>query len=126
VTLREGPPPGRDGAFPAALLLARSLAATLAVGHLFTRWQSGPLGALAAAARAAGRGDRAVRVPEAGAHEVRKMTAAFNEMQGRIARFETRRRRLLAALGQDFRRPMTPLRIHAEMLGEAKARRRKG
>jgi signal transduction histidine kinase len=109
-------PPRRGEGWPILLLLGLSLAATLTVGLLFTRQLAGPLATLAAAARAAGRGDRGVRVEEAGARELREAAAAFNDMQARIARFEAERMRLLAALGHDLRTPITGLRIRAEML----------
>ena len=120
--LRTGPGRRRGGADPApapALVLLRlSLTTVLAVGLLLTRQLTRPLTALAGAARAAGRGDRAVRVPEAGAREVREAAISFNDMQGRIARFDAERMRLLAALGHDLRTPITSLRIRAEMLEE--------
>ncbi|WP_167766806.1 sensor histidine kinase [Jannaschia formosa] len=115
-TLRQGPPRRRGAAWPVLLLLGLSLVASLTVGLIFTRQLTRPLAALAGAARAAGRGDRAARVPETGARELREAAAAFNEMQGRIARFEAERMRLLAALGHDLRTPITSLRIRAEML----------
>ena len=117
--LRAGPPPRRGGPWPALLLMGLSFAATLAVGLAFTRTLARPLAGLATAARAAGQGDRAARVPETGAREVREAAAAFNDMQGRIARAEAERTRLVAALGHDLRTPISSLRIRAEMLEEA-------
>ena len=113
---RGGPPPVREEVW--ALLLGLSLAAVLGVGLLFTRRLTRPLGQLAAAACAAGRGDRSARVPERGARELREAAAAFNDMQGRIARLEAERTRTVAALGHDLRTPITSLRIRAEMLAE--------
>ena len=121
-TLRIGPPPAPDRGGPALLLvLGLSLVAVLLVGLLFVRLLTRPLAALAAAAHAAGRGDRAARVPETGARELREAAAAFNDMQSRIARFESERTRTLAAVGHDLRTPITSLRIRAEMLDEAEA-----
>ena len=100
------------------LVLGLSLVTVLAVGLWFVRQLTRPLGALAVAARAAGRGDRSLRVPETGAREMRAAAAAFNDMQARIARFEAERLRTLAAVGHDLRTPITSLRIRAEMLDE--------
>ena len=103
------------------LVLGLSLLSVLVVGLWFTRQLTRPLGALAVAARAAGRGDRGVRVSETGAREMRAAAAAFNDMQSRIARFEAERTRTLGAVGHDLRTPITSLRIRAEMLDEAEA-----
>lgn len=111
-------PPEADPA-PILPVLLASLIAVLAVALLFIGRLTRPLAGLAAAARAAGRGDRAARVPEAGARELRETAHAFNEMQERIARFDAERTRTLAAVGHDLRTPITSLRIRAEMLDEA-------
>ena len=119
VTLRA--PPGRSRVSgPAAILLVLglSLAAVLAAALLYVRRLVHPLRALAAAARAAGRGDRTARVPETGARELREAAGAFNDMQARIARFDAERTRTLAAVGHDLRTPITSLRIRAEMLDD--------
>ena len=99
--------------------LGLSLATVLGAALLSVRQLTRPLAALAEAARAAGRGDRAARVPEAGARELREAARAFNEMQARIGRLEAERTRTVAALGHDLRTPITSLRLRAEMLGEA-------
>lgn len=109
-------PPRRQQDFAVALGL--SLLSVLGATLFVTRQMTKPLRALAAAARAAGRGDRSARVPEQGPREVRQAATAFNDMQGRIARFEAERMRTLAAVGHDLRTPVTSLRIRAEMLSE--------
>lgn len=96
--------------------LVASLLGTLVVGLVFVRRMTRPLRALSDAARAAGRGDHGARVPEQGASELREATRAFNDMQRRIAGFESERMRMLAALAHDMRTPITGLRIRAEML----------
>jgi signal transduction histidine kinase len=116
---RPGPPGPEREVF--LLVLGLSLAAVLGVGLFFVRRLTRPLGALAAAARAAGEGDRTVRVPEEGPREMREAAAAFNDMQARIEGFEAERMRTLAAVGHDLRTPITSLRIRAEMLDEAEA-----
>ena len=111
---RRGPRGNEGRAF--LIVLALSLATVLAVGLWFVRRLTRPLGALAEAARAAGKGDRSARVPEQGAREMRDAAGAFNAMQGQIAGFEAERMRTLAAVGHDLRTPITSLRIRAEML----------
>lgn len=100
------------------IILGLSLIAVLGVGVLFVRHLTRPLARLATAARAAGRGDHSVRVPEVGAREMREAAAAFNGMQAQIAQFDAERMRTLAAVGHDLRTPITSLRIRAEMLEE--------
>ena len=114
---RGGPPAGAP-IEPGALLvvLGLSLVATLGVAWLFLRRLVRPLRRLEAATRAAGRGDRSVRVAEDGASELRALAAAFNAMQSDIARFDAERMRTMGAVGHDLRTPITSLRIRAEML----------
>lgn len=117
VTTKGDRPPerGMEGFF---LILGLSLVAVLAVGLLFVRRLTRPLTHLAEAARAAGKGDHMVRVPETGARELRDAAVAFNDMQSQIAQFEAERTRTLAAVGHDLRTPITSLRIRAEMLDD--------
>ncbi len=96
--------------------LVLSLAAVLGGGLWFLRRMTRPLGMLQSAAEAAGRGDRAARVPEDGAAEIAGVARAFNDMQARIARFDAERMRTLAAVAHDLRTPLTSLRIRAELL----------
>ncbi|MFQ6551057.1 ATP-binding protein [Aestuariibius insulae] len=98
--------------------LGLSLLGVLGATLLITRRMTRPLGTLADAAQAAGRGDRSARVPERGPREVREAAIAFNDMQSRVARFESERMRTMAAVGHDLRTPITSLRIRAEMLAE--------
>lgn len=114
---RDGPPgpPGVDGKV-FVIVLGLSLVFVLGVGLLFVRLLTRPLRDLARAARAAGHGDRTIRVAERGAREMREAAGAFNDMQARIARFEAERMRTLAAVGHDLRTPITSLRIRAELL----------
>jgi signal transduction histidine kinase len=116
---RSRPPGVEEEVF--LIILGLSLVSVLGVGLLFVRRLTRPLGQLAEAARAAGRGDRTARVPEEGAREMREAAAAFNHMQAQIARFDAERMRTLAAVGHDLRTPITSLRIRAELLDEADA-----
>lgn len=119
VSRSAGPPRGRVPEGLLLLVLGLSLLAVLGVGLCFVRRLTRPLDALAVAARAAGRGDRSVRLSESGPRELRDVATAFNDMQARIARFDAERTRLLAAVGHDLRTPITSLRIRAEMLEDA-------
>ena len=119
---RDGPPRPPGIEFRVfVLVLTFSLVSVSGVGLIFVRRLTRPLDDLARAARAAGRGDRTVRVAERGAREMREAAAAFNDMQTRIARFDAERMRTLAAVGHDLRTPITSLRIRAEMLEEDEA-----
>ena len=102
--------------------LVLSLVSVLGVGLVFVRQLVRPLSALAHAAEAAGRGDRSARVPVEGAHEFRKTSAAFNDMQAKIAGFDAERMRTLGAVGHDLRTPITSLRIRAELLEDDETR----
>lgn len=113
-------PPGAQGKV-LPVFLGLSLLSVLGVGLVFVRRLTRPLTELAEAAHAAGRGDRSIRVGESGAYELREAARAFNEMQARIARFDSDRMRMLAAVGHDLRTPITSLRIRAEMLDEPEA-----
>lgn len=104
------------------LTLAASLVSVLAVGLIFVRRLTRPLGALAKAAHAAGQGDRSARAPETGAREMREAAHAFNAMQVEISQFDAERMRMLAAVGHDLRTPMTSLRIRAEMIDDPEQR----
>ncbi|WP_299788511.1 ATP-binding protein [uncultured Marivita sp.] len=118
---RRAAPPGLPGDVM-FLILGISLAAVLGVALVFLRRLTRPLNDLAAAARAAGQGDRTARVKETGPRELREASAAFNDMQDRIARFDAERMRTLASVGHDLRTPITSLRIRAEMLDEDEAK----
>ena len=117
----DRPPPSGVEEEVFLIILGISLAAVLGGGLLFVGRLTRPLRDLAAAARAAGNGDRTARVAEAGAREMREAASAFNDMQARIARFDAERMRTMAAVGHDLRTPITSLRIRAELLDDAEA-----
>jgi len=79
---------------------------------------TGPLRRVASAAESFGRGETPDALPATGPHEVRDLTVAFNDMQGRLTRHIADRTRVLAALGHDLRSPLTALRVHAELVEE--------
>lgn len=75
-----------------------------------------PLNDLAAAAEVLGRGGGHAPIAPTGPREVRDLSAAFNDMQARLARFVSDRTQMLAALAHDLRSPLTALRVHAELV----------
>ena len=118
VTALSDRPPRADLAALLPWLLVLAVALVLGTGLLIARQITRPLGALEAAALAAGRGDRAARAPERGPREILRAARAFNAMQVRIAREQQERARILGSLGHDLRTPITGLRIRAELLPE--------
>ncbi|TQF07597.1 HAMP domain-containing histidine kinase [Kitasatospora acidiphila] len=82
---------------------------------------------LAAAARALGAGDLAVRVPETGPEadgspaELRDAATAFNTMADRVAHLLAAERELAADLSHRLRTPLTVLRLNAAALGDGDA-----
>lgn len=84
----------------------------------------GPLQGLARAADRLGRGEEVAPIAPVGPDEMRRLAAAFNEMQARLLRFVSERTRLLGALGHDLRSPLTALRVRAEMVDDEETRER--
>jgi signal transduction histidine kinase len=57
-------------------------------------------------------------LPVEGAHEVRELSIAFNEMKARIGGLIGERTRILAAIAHDMRTYLTRLRLRAEYIGD--------
>ncbi len=98
-------------------------AAGLAIAILatfFLVWRlNRPLGELARAATAIGRGHDPPPVSETGPSEIRAVAHAFNQMKEDLQRNERERATFLAGISHDLRTPLTRLRLDVEML-EAK------
>ncbi len=77
-----------------------------------------PLNDLARAAEVLGRGGGHEPIAPTGPREVRDLSAAFNDMQARLARFVSDRTQMLAALAHDLRSPLTALRVRAELVDD--------
>lgn len=88
------------------------------------RWITEPLRSLARAADSLGRGEKLPTLPESGPREVRVLSAAFDQMQERLARLISDRTRMIGALGHDLRSPITALRVRAEMVDDDETRER--
>jgi signal transduction histidine kinase len=108
--------------WPSIISAGLMAVAILAIVGLIVRRATRPLAALADRVEAFGRGAPSMTLPETGPREVRRLTAAFNRMQERLARFISDRTRMLAAIGHDLRTPITSLKIRTELLDDEEAR----
>lgn len=100
---------------------------TLALGivlYVMTRTITRPLGQLAKAADAVGRGMSVEPLPEEGGRELRAATRAFNAMQERLRRYVDSRTRVLAAMSHDMRTPLTRMRLRVESIEDEQLRAR--
>src|SRR5690606_23520643 len=77
---------------------------------------------LVAAAGRVSRGELLAPLPVRGPHQMREITRAFNRMQERLGRLVGDRTRMLAAISHDFRTPITPLRLRAELIDDESVR----
>ena len=117
----RGTPP-----FPRHFILELGLLTVLlsivlyAMTHTITR----PLGDLAKAADAVGRGTAVQPLKERGARELKRATRAFNAMQERLNRYLDSRTRVLAAMSHDLRTPITRLRLRVESIEDDALRAR--
>jgi signal transduction histidine kinase len=119
-TPRPGPPLTRQIFLEFGIL-------TLILGlvlYAMTRTITRPLGKLAKAADAAGRGSSVEPLPEQGGRELRAATRAFNAMQDRLRRYLDSRTRVLAAMSHDMRTPLTRLRLRVESIDDEALRTR--
>jgi signal transduction histidine kinase len=92
--------------------------------YAMTRTITRPLGDLAAAADAVGRGTTVPPLKERGARELKRATHAFNAMQDRLKRYLDSRTRVLAAMSHDLRTPITRLRLRVESIEDETLRAR--
>ncbi len=103
-----------------ALALVPAIA-LMVLGGLMIRRALRPLRRLADAADRVGH-DEVDLVPEDGPAEVRRVVAAFNNMQARIQTLIQDRTQALAAVGHDLRTPLARLRLRIEAMGGDGAR----
>lgn len=85
---------------------------------------AGPVNRLARAAHRFAREIDTPDVPLRGAHEIKELGAAFNEMKSTIRLLIDDRTRILAAIAHDLRTYLTRLRLRAEFIDDSDQRRR--
>lgn len=90
-----------------------------AIAMVFLRNQIRPIGRLAMAADAFGRGRPVDDFRPAGATEVRRAAAAFLDMRARIRRQISQRTEMLAGVSHDLRTPLTRVKLRLAMLADA-------
>ena len=117
----RGTPP-----FPKHFIFELGLLTVMLGGVLYamTRTITRPLGELAKAADAVGRGTTVEPLQERGARELKRATRAFNAMQERLNRYLDSRTRVLAAMSHDLRTPITRLRLRVESIEDEALRTR--
>jgi signal transduction histidine kinase len=98
---------GALGAATAALAVAAIAALFAWIGARVLR----PMSGIARAIAAYGRGDRAVRVEEAGPPDLRAFAATFNEMADALDRQRELQLAFVAAVAHDLRNPLTALKM---------------
>lgn len=81
-----------------------------------------PLQALANGAQAVARGDYDHQVPEQGAHEMRLVAHAFNEMSANVRANQNAQRDFLANISHDLKTPLTSIQGYAQAIVDGAAR----
>ncbi len=115
---------GRSEPLLATNILARPLLFSLGIGAILAiilaNWVAGFLSRrlqrLEATSRTIASGDFSVRAPTAGADDVARLGAAFNDMAEQLEESRRRERDFLMSVGHDLRTPLTTLRGYAEAL----------
>lgn len=102
----------------AAVFLAGALL-TLATALLLARRTAGRLRLLARSAAEVGQGRLPARLPETGADELRRLTAAFNQMADEVQGLLENRTVLLSGISHDLRTPITRMQLALAMLDDA-------
>jgi two-component system sensor histidine kinase BaeS len=101
-------------------LLAGALA-TIVLLLITTASALSPLRRLTDATRRLAAGDRATRVPLAGASEVAELSQAFNGMADALERAEGLRRQMVSDVAHELRTPLTNLRCRIEAIQDGLA-----
>ncbi len=117
----RGTPP-----FPRHFILELGLLTVMSsiVLYAMTRTITRPLGDLAKAADAVGRGTAVAAAEGTRRPRAKHATRAFNAMQERLNRYLDSRTRVLAAMSHDLRTPITRLRLRVESIEDEALRTR--
>ena len=91
-----------------------------AIATIFMRNQLRPIGRLARAVDAFGKGRDVPDFKPEGATEIRQAAAAFNLMRARVLRNIEQRTEMLAGVSHDLRTPLTRLKLQLAMLKRAR------
>lgn len=120
------PPPRPQGAFGVLVLQTLVTFATLMVILFFLlRRITRPLGQLTARVGDFSRQpDRAVRLDESGPADTRRLIAAYNTMESRIAALLDEKDVMLGAIGHDLKTPLAALRVRIESVPDEVQRQR--
>lgn len=98
------------------LMSGLALALAMGAGLLVGRNISGPLVRLTRAVDKMGRGDLGQRVAVRGRDEVAALSRTFNDMAGRLAAEDERRREFLADVAHELQTPVSAIRAMADPL----------
>jgi signal transduction histidine kinase len=92
------------------------LVVSAGLAWITARGVSGPLQRMAGAARAVSRGDLSVRMQPTGPEEVRSLSAAFNEMVGRVQTSQQAQRDFVANVSHELKTPLTSIQGFAQAI----------
>ena len=96
-----------------------TLALTLALTYLLTRWVLHPLFQITAITKKVADGDYSERVNVVSRYEVGQLAAAFNHMAENLEKIEHLRKNMVADIAHELRTPLTNLRGYLEGMSDA-------
>ncbi len=102
------------------LALAALIGALLAAiaAYLLARAVAQPVARVAEASRRLASGESPEPLPVEGSTELRKLSAAFNELSAELHRAQDAERAFLLTVSHELKTPLTAIRGHAEALGD--------
>jgi signal transduction histidine kinase len=96
-----------------------TLALTLLLTYLLTRWVLRPLFQITAITKKVADGDYSERVNVVSRYEVGRLASAFNEMADNLEKIELLRKNMVADIAHELRTPLTNLRGYLEGMSDA-------